>query len=168
MTSEDVKTGASITSVPPSGTDAEHSAPSNPQIEGLDEQIAWYDQKSHQAQVRFKWLKGVEITAAACIPLIAAYSGLNLIAGMLGVLVTVIEGLLHLNQYQHNWISYRATCEALRHERHLYLAGAGVYANAARPRALLSERVEALLTREVARWEAFSVNVNGRTGRQEP
>jgi hypothetical protein len=42
----------------------------------------------------------------------------------LGVLITVLEGLLHLNQYQQNWINYRSTCEALKHEKYIYLGKA--------------------------------------------
>ena len=167
MTSEDVTTDAS-TAVPPSEMDVEQVAASNPHLKELAEQIDWYDRKSHQAQVRFKWLKGIEITAAACIPLMAVWVGWTWVGGVLGVVVTVIEGLLHLNQYQHNWITYRATCEGLRHEQRLYLAGAGVYATSVRPNALLAERTQALLSGEVAGWTVFSMSQNGRIDRQEP
>jgi hypothetical protein len=34
------------------------------------------------------------------------------VTGGLGVVITVLEGMLHLNQYQQNWINYRSTCEA--------------------------------------------------------
>jgi hypothetical protein len=166
MATEDGATGTS-TDVHAIGSDNQRAPEASPQLRGLDEQIDWYDRKSLQAQVRFKWLKGVEITAAACIPLMTANSVLLPLAGGLGVLVTVVEGLLHLNQYQHNWITYRATCEALRHERYLYIAGAGAYANASRPNALLAERVEALLSRELARWTATSSTSPRRSDRQQ-
>ena len=38
-------------------------------------------------------------------------------AGALGVLVVVFEGAQQLNQFHHNWVTYRGTCEALRHEK---------------------------------------------------
>ena len=38
------------------------------------------------------------------------------ITATLGVLAVVLEGVQQLNQWQHNWITYRLTCEALRHD----------------------------------------------------
>ena len=40
-------------------------------MERLEEQITWYDRKSVYNQRMFKWLKTVEIAAAALVPLIA-------------------------------------------------------------------------------------------------
>jgi len=72
--------------------------------------------------------------------------------GGLGVLITVLEGMLHLNQYQQNWVTYRATCESLRHEKYLFLGQAPPYADSPNPRALLAERVESLVSQEHAKW----------------
>ena len=50
-----------------------------------------------------------QIVGAAVIPWLAA-SGLpraGWVTGGLGVLITVLEGLLHLNQFQQNWVAYR-------------------------------------------------------------
>ncbi|MGA7106334.1 MAG: DUF4231 domain-containing protein, partial [Terracidiphilus sp.] len=66
--------------------------------------------------------------------------------------ITVLEGLLHLNQYQQNWTNYRSTCEALKHEKFVYLAKAGPYATASDPRALLAERIESTVSQEHAQW----------------
>ena len=52
-----------------------------------------------------------------------------MVTGGLGVLITGIEGMLHLNQYQQNWINYRSTCEALKHEKYIYLHKAAPYAS---------------------------------------
>ena len=68
------------------------------------------------------------------------------------MLITVLEGMLHLNQYQQNWINYRSTCEELKHEKYVYLGHAGPYANANDPHALLAERVESLVSQEHAQW----------------
>jgi hypothetical protein len=76
------------------------------------------------------------------------------ITGALGVLITLFEGLLHLNQYQQNWASYRSTCEALKHEKFLYLGCAGPYATASDPHAILAERIESLSSLENAKWSA--------------
>ncbi len=120
----------------------------------LEDQIDWYDRKSRSAQRIFKQIKIVEILAAAAIPFLAGlnYRGDKLVTGGLGVLITILEGLLHLNQYQQNWANYRSTCEALRHEKFVYLAKAGPYASASDSRALLAERVESTVSQEHAQW----------------
>jgi uncharacterized protein DUF4231 len=76
----------------------------------------------------------------------------------------VCEGLQQLNQYQANWISYRSTSEALKHEKFLFLATAGPYAVALDPRVLLAERVESLVSQEHAKW-ASGQEYAGRTRR---
>jgi len=70
----------------------------------------------------------------------------------LGAAIAIIEGIQQVNQYQSNWISYRSTCEALRHEKYLYLGKAGPYAGAADAHALLAERVESLVSQGHAKW----------------
>ena len=42
--------------------------------------------------------------------------------------ILLLEGLQQLNKWQENWILYRATCEGLRNEQHLYAEKAGPYA----------------------------------------
>src|SRR5215469_4493893 len=105
---------------------------SDPIFGRLEDQIDWYDRKSRSAQRIFKRIKIVEIFAAAAIPFLAglSYPHDKLVTGALGVIITILEGLLHLNQYQQNWSSYRSTCETLKHEKFVYLAHAGPYAHA--------------------------------------
>lgn len=126
----------------------------DPIMERLDDQIGWYDRKSMTNQRNFKWIKTVEITAAAMIPFLSAFSlpRMMWVTGGLGVLITVLEGMLHLNQYQQNWIAYRSTCESLKHEKYVYLGKASPYASAADPHALLAERIESLVSQEHAKW----------------
>jgi hypothetical protein len=85
-------------------------------MERLEDQIAWYDQKSLANQRYFKQIKMIEITAAALIPFLSAsassFPRMMWVTGGLGVVITVLEGMLHLNQYQQNWITYRSTCES--------------------------------------------------------
>jgi hypothetical protein len=123
-------------------------------MERLEDQIAWYDRKSTMNQRYFKRMKMVEISAAAVIPFLATFNFqrvLWLTAG-LGVLITLLEGMLHLNQYQQNWIAYRSTCESLKHEKYVYLGKASPYANTVDPHALLAERIESLVSQEHAKW----------------
>jgi Protein of unknown function (DUF4231) len=134
----------------------------------LEDQIDWYDRKSRASQRIFKRVKIVEILGAAAIPFLAGlnYPHDKLVTGGLGVLITVLEGLLHLNQYQQNWTNYRSTCEALKHEKYVYLANAGPYTGSPDPRALLAERVESTVSQEHAQWASVqqqSAKVQGNT-----
>jgi hypothetical protein len=127
----------------------------------LEDQIGWYNKKSTTNQHSYKWIKVIEIIAAALIPVMSV---INLpfyttyVSAGLGVLITILEGLLHLNQYQQNWIAYRSTCEQLKHEKYLFLGGAAPYSAVTDPagrRALLAERVESLVSQEHAKWASI-------------
>jgi hypothetical protein len=98
----------------------------------LEDQITWYDRKSCSNQRTFKLLKGWTILIGAAVPVLVAvgWSDARVVA-LLTATIAVVEGLQQLNQHQTNWILYRATCEALKHEKYLYLARAGPYATAA-------------------------------------
>lgn len=136
-------------------TGTAYAAEPDPIMQRLEDEIAWYDRKSISSQRMFKRLKIVEIVAAALIPFVASFPKLAQAAwvtGGLGVLITVLEGMLHLNQYQQNWTAYRSTCEALKHEKFTYLGKAAPYANAPDPHALLAERIESLVSQEHAKW----------------
>ncbi len=128
--------------------------PAGPAWERLEDQLRWYDTKSAHHKTWFHWLKVAQIVIAAAIPVVAAVGGdgAAATAGLLGATIVVLEGLQQLFQFQQNWISYRATAEALKHEKFLYTAGAGPYSDAIRPDALLAERVEGLVSQEHAAW----------------
>jgi hypothetical protein len=122
-------------------------------MERLEDQINWYDRKSNYNQCVFKQAKVIEIVAAAVIPFISA-ARIPLVlwfTGGLGVLITVLEGLLQLNQYQQNWIAYRSTCESLKHEKFVYLGKASPYEDVNDAHALLAERIESLVSQEQAK-----------------
>ena len=146
------------------------SAPATPFVtdlimERLDDQIAYYEAKSGKCQRYYKRIKLFEIIAAALIPFLAALHvaenhptvriTLAVVTAVLGVLITIFEGVLQLNQYQQIWITCRATAEAMQHEKFMYLAMAGAYASAADPHALLAERIEAISSQENTRWTAL-------------
>ena len=151
----------------------------DPVFDRLEDQIDWYDKKSTFNQRRFKRFKITEIVAAALIPMLSTLGisvpppsgvanpsplhgawikpGLGVAVTLLGVLITILEGLLHLNQYQQNWTTYRSTCEALKHEKFAFLGNAPPYATGtdAERRALMAERVESLVSQEHAKWSAL-------------
>jgi hypothetical protein len=138
-------------------TQIETLAVRDPIMERLEDQISWYDRKSQANQRTYRRIKMTEIVAAAMIPFLSALACAGLphttfATGFLGVLITVLEGLLHLNQYQQNWIAYRSTSESLKHEKFTYLGKAGPYSAVADPHALLAERIESLVSQEHAKW----------------
>lgn len=124
----------------------------DPTMTRLDDQITWYDSKSRASQRRFKLLKGLQLLAAAVLPITAPFGLHPAIPAALGAVIIVLEGFQQLNQYQQNWIAYRSTCEALKHEKYLYLARAGPYADVGHARALLADRIEGLISQEHAKW----------------
>jgi len=124
----------------------------SPTWQRLEDQLAWYSRQSEHHQRSYRFLKVVELLVAAAIPVSAAAGASALAAGVLGGVVVVLEGAQQLFQFQQNWLGYRATAEALKREKFLYLAEAGPYAGTDRPLARLAERVEVLLAREHAAW----------------
>jgi len=137
----------------------------------LNDQIGWYDRKSTVNQRCYKTLKITVIVAAALIPLLsgaqlpfAPATGVpSWVLGALGAVIAIIEGIQQLNQYHANWISYRSTCESLKHEKFLYLGKTGPYATAANAHSLLAERIESLVSQEHAKWASSQEEVNKTT-----
>src|SRR5262249_42515453 len=109
-------------------------------MQRLDQRIEWYDHHSAYNQWAYKVLKLIVIVAAALIPFLSGTEGFRppWLVGALGVVIAVAEGIQQLNQHHVNWTSYRSTCEALKHERHLYLAKAAPYGGAIDAHALLA------------------------------
>lgn len=124
----------------------------SPAWERLADQLAWYERKSQHHKRWYQGLKVAQIVIAAGIPVVAAAGASATVAGALGAVIVVLEGLQQLFQFQQNWIGYRVTAEALKREKFLCLAGAGPYENVERPEALLARRVERLVSQEYGAW----------------
>jgi hypothetical protein len=118
----------------------------------IEDQILWYDKQSTKNQRYYKGLKVMSMCAAGLVPVLAAFGFQSAVAGVFGFVALLSEALQQLNQYHSNWISYRSTCEALKHEKHLYEGRAGHYRNVADPISLLAEQVESLVSVEHAKW----------------
>src|SRR5688500_2975403 len=109
----------------------------------LVDQLFWYSRKSSAAQRAFTRLKVIEFAIAATVPVVAAAQGPALLTAALAAVVVVLEAVQHLYQWQTNWVLYRSTAEALKHEKYLFLSCAGPYASTDRLR-VLAERIEGL------------------------
>lgn len=125
------------------------------EYERLETQIRWYDTKSGNAQRNYKWGRYFVIAGSAAIP-IAALTDHIFLTAILGGLIAISEAIQHVNQWQHNWITYRSTCEALRHEKYAYLERADPYDDLddKAARKLLVDRVESLISTEHSKWIA--------------
>jgi hypothetical protein len=124
--------------------------------ERLDYQINWYDKKSKRNKIGYYVLRILEIICAISIPFILGYASdqtpnLKFIVGLLGVIVGAISGFLGLFQTQENWISYRTTCETLRHEKFFFQTKSKPY-DSEDTFPLLVERVEMLISKENTSW----------------
>ena len=123
----------------------------------LEDQIEWYDRKSVEAQRIFRTLKIIQIFVAALIPVVSLVRpGSAVIPGILGAVILILEGIQELGMYRQLWQKYRSACEALRHEKFLYIANSGFYKGLDETEAKqgLAERVEALISEEHTTWVA--------------
>jgi hypothetical protein len=117
----------------------------------LEDQLDWYDRKSVAAQHAYKRVKLSQLIVGAAVPVIAALQVSAAVTATLAAFVVVAEGAQQLYQWQTNWVLYRSTAEALKHEKYLYLAAAGPYSADDRHR-VLAERLEGLVSQEHAKW----------------
>ncbi|MCS6930128.1 MAG: DUF4231 domain-containing protein [Saprospiraceae bacterium] len=95
----------------------------------VQDQINWYEKKSAANKRWFHRLRVATIACGALIPLLVGYANnswewLKYLAGLLGVVVAISEGLISLHRYHEKWHIYRLTAERLIRERWLYESGA--------------------------------------------
>lgn len=134
----------------------------------LNDQAGWYDRKSSENQRWFKRLRFAEIVTAAIIPFLSGFAGgslaIKIAIGTLGVVVAVIASLLALLHFQEHWINYRATGEALKTEKFLFLTQTQPY-DKEDAFHLLVQRVEALLSKENTGWMQAMMKPSKEEGR---
>ena len=127
----------------------------------LNDQIAWYDRKSLSSQYWYKGLRMAQFVIAALIPFLTAnllseIPTTKIVVGLFGVAIAVITATLDLCRFQEHWIEYRTTCEALKKDKHLYLAESEPYiGDPAANFRLLVQRAETLISKENSNWAHF-------------
>jgi hypothetical protein len=132
------------------------------------DQISWYEKKSLRNQGWFKRLRVVEIVAAAMIPFLTAVPdmpSMKYVIGGLGVLITVVAGILALFQFQERWTEYRTTCESLKKEQFLFLTRAEPY-DGDDVFSTFVQRVETLLSKENLNWAQSLIKPDKRKGQE--
>ena len=129
----------------------------------LEVQVKYYNDQAASSKRMFRSLKAATLFFSVSIPIVSglvAYYPLfgniktSVLTGVLGGTIALLEGIQQLNQYHQNWISYRSTAEALKHEKFLYMSKAGPYAKLDNvdAKVLLAERVESLVSQEHSKW----------------
>ena len=125
--------------------------------ERLEAQINWYSEKATQAKRKFLLVSVANMVAATIIPFLsglASDSWVRISVGMIGVISATFAGLLTLFKWQENWLQFRATSEALKHEKYMFLTGCAPYDTENRLRALV-QRVESMISRENSNWSQY-------------
>jgi len=122
----------------------------------LDDQIRWYAKRSVRCQRLYKWLKGFQLSLAVLIPILVTVpaDGIKWIVAAAGAGIAILEGIQQMNQYSTLWLAYRSTAEYLKHDKYLFLSGAGPYRNLSTNDGLvvLAERIEERVSAEHANW----------------
>ena len=124
----------------------------------LEDQLAWYDARSTRYQARYKGLKLLQLSLAVSITLFSHLDPeyAKWATSIAGATIAVLEGVQHMNQYATLWFDYRGIAERLKHEKFLFLSGAGPYKGLPEAERLiaLAERVEEQVSTEHATWSS--------------
>lgn len=134
--------------------------PENPPVAfiRIANQIDFFDKRSKQNQIRYKRFKFITLLFSALVTVSGVLTLPAWLVPMLGASIVVVEGLVQLNSMVQNWLSYRNTCEALKHEKYLALSKAGPYKDESNIERLLSERTEEILGKDRSSWIAAQQN----------
>ena len=127
--------------------------------ERLDPEIAWYNGRSAASRRWFQGLRIIELILAASIPFLVggideSSHVLKVAAGLAGVVVATISGLIGLTKHQEKWVQYRSVCESLLHHKWRYLTGAEPYKGDNAFQELVNN-VEALISQENTNWSQY-------------
>ncbi|HTS55796.1 MAG TPA: DUF4231 domain-containing protein [Burkholderiales bacterium] len=136
----------------------------------LDRQVAWYDGRAASNQRWYRGLRVLEVILASSIPLFSSLvqgnPSMGILVSVISVSIAILAGLLGLYKFQENWIEYRATAEALKHEKFMFLTRSGPY-NVEQPLPILVERVEGTIAKEGTAWSGTMRQPVARGGRDE-
>lgn len=125
----------------------------------VDEQFGWYEAKSKSMKQSYYLSKTIVIVSSALIPLLVGFSdsineSFKYIAGALGAVVAITEGILSLKKYRENWLIYRTTAESLQREKLMLVNRIGAYSEGDEKQIFKNfvERAEQIMSSENASW----------------
>lgn len=128
--------------------------------ERLEDQIKWYSDKGNWNKNWYTVLKRIEFVLSASIPIAILFFNFcafaKYYAASAGAVLTILAGAHGLYNFQENWIEYRATSEALKHEKYLYLTKTGPYVEAVDSFRILVERAEGIISHENINWSQIN------------
>ncbi len=132
--------------------------------------LKFYDERACASKRCYRGLSVYLISASGALtPLVALVPDepfWRIITTVLSATIVITTGFLsHLKSHE-NWLSYRASWDAMERERRLYETGAGPYKAAADKDALFVERIEAILGREGA--DFYSRHAKGEEQKKNP
>ena len=126
----------------------------------LDDQIMWYDRKAASSQQYYVRIQAMIFLCALLIPFLLILQAIlptetsriiQVAAGMISVLLAFLVGFQSFQTLKDNSASYRATTEALKHEKFLFLARSEKYSGEFAFVELV-ESVEGIISREESDW----------------
>ena len=132
----------------------------------VDAQLKWYDEKSGKNRKWYYRLRTTTIVSSALIPMLIGYSNsvneLKYVAGLLGVVVAICEGLMSLRKYKDNWLTYRGTAESLQREKILFQNNIGETLDDAYHFKVFVLKAEQIMSSENSNWLSYITKIEDK------
>ena len=125
--------------------------------------LKFYDDRARSSKTAYRAFSIYLIVASALLTVLVALAPdqecWRIITPALSATLVIATGMLaHLKSHE-NWLSYRASWDALERERRLFETASGPYRSVPDKAALFVERVEAVLAKEGADFFARHASV---------
>jgi Protein of unknown function (DUF4231) len=124
----------------------------DPLWQQLAAQFRWYDRSATRCRRGYQALKIATLILGGAVTVLAAIGASAWLTASMAAAIVGAEGVQQLFQLHVNWISYRATAEALRQQAFLYVARVGPYTDLATRRDRLADAISAITTTENTSW----------------
>ena len=120
--------------------------------------VKFYDDRARAAKLQYRILSVFVVAASASLTALVAFSSKDctwrVISTTVSATIVIATGLLAHLKCHENWLSYRASWDALEREKRLFESGVGEYQSAEDKGALFVEQIEAIRAREGAGFYA--------------
>ena len=137
----------------------------------------WYEKKASKNKRLFMHFQTAVIVLGAAIPVLVVCEQLTTVKGwsspvsaFISAIIAILAGIDKLRQPQANWFNFRANEEMLKKEQWLHEFKAGPYRNVkhAEVNKLLVERVESIISADIARFAQAEYKEMEETIESEP